>query len=86
MAGKHRPGRTCVVCREKKDKRLLTRLVITDDKLRIDVSGKMNGRGAYLCGNPGCWASPVLGAQLARALRQELSHGDLDQLRQMTPS
>ncbi|MDE2637796.1 MAG: YlxR family protein [Chloroflexota bacterium] len=86
MAGKHRPGRTCVVCREKKDKRLLTRLVVMDDGLRIDVSGKMNGRGAYLCANAECWASPALGAQLARALRQELSDGDLDHLRQMTPS
>ena len=86
MAGKHRPGRSCVVCREKKDKRLLTRLVMADGKLRMDATGKMHGRGAYLCGNPGCWTSSALGAQLARALRQELSDSDLDHLQQMTPS
>jgi len=86
MARKHRPARSCVVCREKNDKRLLTRLVMADDKLQIDASGKMIGRGAYLCGNPGCWTSSALRAQLARALRQELSNGDLEHLRQMTPS
>ncbi|MCE2470579.1 MAG: YlxR family protein [Anaerolineae bacterium] len=86
MASKHRPERSCVVCREKTDKRLLTRLVMADQQLRIDVTGKMNGRGAYLCGNPGCWTSASAGSQLARALRQDLSDGDRDYLRQMTPS
>ncbi len=86
MAKKHRPERSCVVCREKTDKRLLTRLVMADEQLRIDVTGKMNGRGAYLCGNSGCWTSASAGSQLARALRQDLSDGDRDYLRQMTPS
>ncbi len=86
MASKPRPQRSCVVCREKKDKRMLTRLVLANEKLRIDATGKMNGRGAYLCGNPGCWTSPATGAQLARALRHELSDGDRNYLRQMTPS
>ncbi len=86
MAKKHQPERSCVVCREKTDKRLLTRLVMADEQLRIDVTGKMNGRGAYLCGKPGCWASASAGSQLARALRQDLSDGDRDYLRQMTPS
>ena len=86
MASRRRPERSCVVCRVKTDKRLLTRLVIVDDKLRIDVTGKLNGRGAYLCGNPSCWTSSAIGSQLARALRQELSDGDRDYLRQMTPS
>jgi len=86
MAKKHRPERSCVVCREKTDKRLLIRLIMADEQLRIDGTGKMNGRGAYLCGNPGCWTSASAGAQLARALRQDLSDGDRDYLRQMTPS
>ncbi len=86
MASKHRPKRSCVVCREKKDKRMLTRLVMAENRLRTDATGKMNGRGAYLCGSPVCWAASVTGAQLARALRQELSDGDRDYLRQMTPS
>jgi hypothetical protein len=53
---KHVPQRTCVICREKVDKRRLTRIVRTPDSgVVIDPTGKRNGRGAYLCDNPECW-------------------------------
>ncbi len=86
MRIKHKPQRSCVVCRVKTDKRDLIRLVIADGKLQMDLSGKMNGRGAYLCGNRDCWTVASAQMQLARALRRELSDGDRDYLRQMTPS
>lgn len=86
MPSKHRPQRSCIVCREKKDKRMLTRLVMAEGKLQIDASGKMRGRGAYLCENPRCWASSWTGSLLTRALRHELSDDDRAHLRQMTPS
>ena len=86
MPSRHRPQRSCVVCREKKDKRMLTRLVMAQGQLHADATGKMQGRGAYLCGKPGCWTSSSTVPQLARALRQELSEDDRDILRQLTPS
>ena len=86
MRLKHQPQRSCIVCREKKDKRALTRLVIADGKLQVDMSGKMKGRGAYLCDKSDCWVLATTPMQLSRALRQELSDGDRDYLRQMTPS
>lgn len=85
MRSKHRPQRTCVVCREKREKRQLTRLVIVDDKLQVDRSGKANGRGAYLCGKPACWSAAGR-SLLSRALRRELHEDDCALLRQMTPS
>lgn len=86
MGGKHRPQRSCAVCRIKKDKRGLTRLVFTRDKLTIDESGKMNGRGAYLCADSDCWRAAAGQPALSRALRRELSDDDRAYLRQMTPS
>ncbi len=86
MAKKHRPQRSCAVCRQKRDKRALTRLVIANDKLQIDASGKMNGRGAYLCDKPACWALAAERALLSQALRQELRPLDRAYLRQMTPA
>ena len=83
MSAKRHPQRTCVVCREKKDKRALTRLVLTDTGLQIDESGKMRGRGAYLCDNPDCWERAVSSSVLAKALRAELSNDDRINLRQM---
>lgn len=85
MAGKHRPQRTCVVCREKKDKRDLTRFIIADARLQIDESGKMNGRGAYLCSRSACWELAAARPLMARALRVELSYNDRIYLRQMKP-
>lgn len=85
MAGKHRPQRTCVACREKKDKRDLTRFIIADARLKIDESGKMNGRGAYLCSQPACWELAAARSLMARVLRVELSHNDRVYLRQMKP-
>ena len=86
MRSKHRPQRSCVMCRTKKDKRALTRFVFAEDKLRMDESGKMHGRGAYLCAAPSCWALAASRSSLTKALRRELSDDDREYLRQMTPS
>ena len=85
MAGKHRPQRTCVACRQKKDKRRLTRLVFADAKLRIDESGKRDGRGAYLCDSPICWEQAAARPMIDKALRVKLSHDDRAYLQQMKP-
>ena len=43
------PMRTCVVTREKLEKKDLIRIVKTPEgKIVIDETGKMNGHGAYL--------------------------------------
>jgi uncharacterized protein len=57
---KHIPQRSCVVCRQKRDKRQLTRLVRTaDEGVVVDPTGKRNGRGAYLCDQATCWDKAV---------------------------
>lgn len=49
MKVKKIPMRTCVVTKEKFPKRDLIRIVRTlEGEIKIDKSGKMNGRGAYL--------------------------------------
>ncbi len=84
MARKHRPQRSCVVCREKKDKRALTRLVVIDERLQVDVTGKAKGRGAYLCADSACWKAAQ--SSMGAALRRDLDADDREYLRQMTPS
>jgi len=86
MSTKQHPQRTCVVCRTKQDKRDLTRLVLAETGLCVDVKGKMNGRGAYLCDNPDCWERAMSQSILAKALRAELNDDDRNYLRQMIPS
>ena len=76
---KHVPQRTCFVCREKRDKRQLTRLVRTPEgPVMVDFTGKKNGRGAYLCDAPACWDKLLAnGRLLNQALKTELSADDL---------
>ncbi|HOO68093.1 MAG TPA: YlxR family protein [Bacilli bacterium] len=43
------PMRTCIVTKEKLEKINLIRIVRTPEgEVKVDLSGKMNGRGAYL--------------------------------------
>lgn len=55
------PLRQCIGCRNMAPKNELIRVVKdasavaeTDDKVLLDVSGKINGRGAYICKNKEC--------------------------------
>ena len=69
---KHVPQRTCVACRETGAKRGLIRLVRTPEgTVKVDPTGKHNGRGAYLCAWMRCWERGVNERVLGRALRLE---------------
>lgn len=49
MKVKKIPMRTCVVTREQLEKKDLIRVVRTQEKtVEIDLTGKLNGRGAYI--------------------------------------
>ena len=55
MTTKKIPMRICIGCREMKPKRELIRVVkTTDGEIRLDTTGKLNGRGAYVCGCMEC--------------------------------
>lgn len=83
---KHSPLRTCVICKEKRDKRTLTRLVRTPDGVFIDPTGKQNGRGAYLCEAPVCWQAAASGSQLNQALRTTLTDEDRKRIKAAMPT
>jgi len=83
---KHSPQRTCVICRQTNNKRQLTRLVrTTDDGVQIDLTGKQNGRGAYLCDNLACWQKASESDYLEKALRTTLTTEDRDRIRAAMP-
>ncbi|MBQ3852123.1 MAG: YlxR family protein [Lachnospiraceae bacterium] len=48
-------SRTCVGCGETFDKKSLIRIVRnTDGLILVDETGRMNGRGAYICPSAEC--------------------------------
>ena len=47
--------RMCIACREMQDKKNLLRVVKDkENQISIDITGKKNGRGAYICKNEDC--------------------------------
>jgi predicted RNA-binding protein YlxR (DUF448 family) len=65
----HQPLRTCAVCREVHPKRLMTRLVRrADGSVRVDPTGKAEGRGTYLCDQAACREPRRLADGVQRAL------------------
>ncbi len=75
---KKKPQRSCIVCRQKSDKRQLTRIVKTPDGVIIDQTGKQSGRGAYLCAQQPCWdAIEKNGRILNQALKIEIKADDI---------
>lgn len=77
---KHVPQRTCVGCRETLAKRTLIRVVRTPEGVKVDPTGKLAGRGAYLHDSKSCWERGLKGA-LAHALKVELTEQDRQALR-----
>jgi len=58
-----------VACRTSREKRDLVRVVRTPDgQMKIDETGRLAGRGAYLCRDAGCWTLAATRGALGRAL------------------
>lgn len=76
-APKHIPLRTCVACHQTKPKRELLRIVRTPDShVRIDATGKLSGRGAYLCARLACWEQALKGKRLEREFEMTMPAED----------
>jgi predicted RNA-binding protein YlxR (DUF448 family) len=40
-----------------------------DGRIEVDASGKMSGRGTYLCKEIGCWEEGLKGSRLEHSLK-----------------
>ena len=76
------PQRTCMACNQKKDKNELIRIVKNkNNEINIDKSGKMAGRGAYICNDINCIEKVVKSKRLERVLETNISDGIYKSLR-----
>ena len=70
------PIRKCVGCMEQSGKKELIRIVRTKEgeeyKISLDATGKMSGRGAYICKDAKCLATARKKKSLSRALNCEI--------------
>ena len=75
------PQRQCMGCRERKNKRDMIRVVrTTEGTVCLDFSGKLNGRGAYVCPDPQCLQKARKTRSLERCLEVEIPETVYDRL------
>ncbi len=64
------PMRRCMGCNEQREKKDLIRIVRTpEEKIVLDRTGRMNGRGAYICNDPECLKKVEKKKSLNRAFK-----------------
>ena len=64
------PLRQCVGCGEMKGKKEMMRVLKTaEGEICLDVTGKKNGRGAYVCKSLGCLRAARKNKGLARSFK-----------------
>ena len=74
MSVKKIPMRMCTACREMKPKKELIRVVKTpENEIKLDLTGKLNGRGAYICKSEECLKKAQKSGALSRAFSLEVS-------------
>ncbi len=75
------PNRTCIGCNTKKLKKELIRIVKDKEgNINIDKTGKMQGRGAYICNNSECLKKAVSSKRLEKCFETKISEGVYEQL------
>ena len=75
------PSRQCVGCRESRTKRDLIRVIRTPQgQVALDETGRMNGRGAYLCRRVECLQKARRSKGLERSLKVTIPDEIYDRL------
>jgi uncharacterized protein len=82
QAKKHVPKRMCIACRQGAGKRELVRVVRLGSEVKVDLTGKLAGRGAYLHPVRSCWHQALSNRLLQRSLRTGISTEDIDALQE----
>ena len=79
---KKQPERTCMGCNEKKPKKEFVRIVKNkENEINIDKTGKMSGRGAYVCENIECLEKLQKSKRLEKVFDMKISNEIYEKLR-----
>ena len=86
MGEKKTPLRKCIGCIEMKDKKELIRIVRNKEgDMSIDLTGKMAGRGAYICKDRKCFDMAAKAKRLEKSFKCKIPDEIYDSLREEIP-
>ena len=81
MSEKKVPMRMCCGCGEMKPKKELIRVVKTvDNQIKLDFTGRVNGRGAYLCPDKACFQKAKKLKRIERSFECSISNQIYEEL------
>lgn len=84
MKTKKVPLRKCIACGESKPKKELIRIVKNNEnEVNVDLTGKLNGRGAYICANVTCFEIAYKSKKIARSLQIEITDEIYNKLKEV---
>lgn len=73
MKARKIPMRKCIGCMESFSKKELCRIVKTkENEIFFDQTGKLNGRGTYICKNIDCFNKAIKSKRLSKSLETEI--------------
>ena len=74
--------RRCIACYEQKEKNEMIRIVKPkEENLQIDLTGKKNGRGAYICKSEECLNKAIKSKKFERTFEIEINENFYERLR-----
>ena len=81
------PERTCIGCNETKPKNELLRIVKDkENNIWVDLTGKKNGRGAYICADEKCLEKAMKSNRLSKVFEQNIDKEIYEDLRDVIVS
>lgn len=84
MRKKKIPLRKCIACGESKPKKELIRVVKNNEnQVMVDLTGKANGRGAYICPTVECFELAYKTKKFARNLEIEIDDDVYNKLKEV---
>lgn len=83
MKVKKIPQRMCIGCQEMKPKKELIRVVKNSEgTIKVDLTGKAPGRGAYICKSAECLEKAIKGKRLEKNFETKIDESIFQRLRE----
>lgn len=83
MKVKKIPQRMCIGCQEMKPKKELIRVVKNSEgDIKVDLTGKAPGRGAYICKSADCLAKAIKGKRLEKNFETKIDESIFQRLKE----
>ena len=82
MGNKKPVLRRCISCNEQKEKNEMLRIVKPkEEDLQVDLTGKKNGRGAYICKSEECLNKAIKSKKFERTFEIQIDEEFYESLR-----